>query len=331
VFIGERQRMSLGSQDSEFGALAAQIKGLLQRCKVIARDLKVGRPSRMILSSEFSLVPPSHEVATQMVNLYFKFFESTHRILHVPSFWTKYQQLWNDPGNVSTEIRLKILLVVAIGSSLDQQEGSDIKLRSTIHQWIYAAQMWLSGPLEKDRLDISGLQLYCLTILAREIFSIGGDLVWMSMGSLMHRAMQMGLHRDPKNFPEMPILQAELRRRLWATVLEMVAQSSLDSAMPPRIALDEFDTEAPSNVKDDELDEFSVSIRPHPRAIYTSTSMQLILLESLPVRLRILRLLNGLDSDISYLDALALSSELTTVFKTYSKFEILLFYFCDGS
>jgi hypothetical protein len=312
--------MSLVSQHREVETLATQIEGLLQQCKIIARRLKVGRPSRMILSSEFSLVLPSQEVATRMVNLYFQSFESAHRILHEPSFWTEYQNFWNFPDNVTTETRLKILLVVGIGSSLDHQDGPDTKLRSMIHQWIYAAQIWLSGPLEKDRLDIPGLQIYCLTILAREIFSVGGDLVWMSMGSLIHRAMQMGLHRDPKHFPEMPVLQAELRRRLWATVLEMVAQSSLDTAMPPRIALDEFDTEPPSNVNDDEIDESSASIRPHPRETYTSTSMQLILLESLPTRLRILRLLNGIHTEISYLDALAPSSELTEVLKTYSIF-----------
>jgi hypothetical protein len=76
----------------------------------------------------------------------------------------------------------------------------------------------------KDRLNITCIQIYCLTILAREVFAIGGDLVWISMGSLVNRAMQMGLHRDPKHLPPMPVLQVELRRRLWVTILEMLVQ-----------------------------------------------------------------------------------------------------------
>jgi len=115
-------------------------------------------------------------------------------------------------------------------------------------------------------------------------------------------------------------LQAELRRRLWATILEMVVQSSLDSAMPPRISFDEFDTAAPSNNNDDEIDESTTVLQPYPNGIYTATSMQLILLNSLPTRLRILQLLNGLHSELSYLDVLALSSEITDAYRACSSF-----------
>jgi hypothetical protein len=176
-----------------------------------------------------------------------------HRVLHVPTFWAEYERYWDRPESVTIDLRLKILLVVGIGSSLHDHEDAAAAHRNTemVHQWIYAAQTWLSGPLEKSRLDMTGLQIYCLTILARQIFSIGGDTVWMSMGSLVHRAMQMGLHRDPKHLPAMSLLQAELRRRLWVTILDLVVQSSLDSWMPPRISLDEFDTDPHYNIHDD--------------------------------------------------------------------------------
>lgn len=51
----------------------------------------------------------------------------------------------------------------------------------------------------------------------------------------------------------------------------------------------------------------------HPNGTYTATSMQLIFLNSLPNPLRILQLLNGLHSELSYLDVLALSSEITDI------------------
>ena len=210
--------------------------------------------------------------------------------------------------------------MIGIGSSLHEHEDTHAGFRTTVHQWVYAAQTWLSGPLEKDRLNVTALQIYCLTIFARQIFSIGGDLAWISTGSLVHRAMQIGLHRDPKYLPAMSVLQAELRRRLWATTLEMVVQSSLDSAMPPRISFDEFDTEAPSNINDDEMDESTTALQPYPRGTFTATSMQLILYDSLSTRLRILQLLNGLHSELSYLDVLALSSEITDAYRLYSAF-----------
>lgn len=109
----------------------------------------------------------------------------------------------------------------------------------------------------------------------------------------------------------MSVLQAQLRRRLWATVLEMAVQLSLDSAMPPRISFDEFDTEPPSNNNDDEMDVSTTTLRFHLREMYTATSLQLLLLDSLPIRLKILRLWNSLHTKLSYLDILALSTEIT--------------------
>ncbi|KAK6395029.1 hypothetical protein LTR65_001218 [Meristemomyces frigidus] len=100
----------------------------------------------------------------------------------------------------------------------------------------------------------------------------------------------------------------------------MVVQASLDSAMPPRIGFDDFDTEAPSNNNDDEIDELTTALRPHPKGTYTGTSLQLLLLDSLPTRLRVVQLLNGLHSDLSYQDVLALSSDVTDAYRAGSNF-----------
>lgn len=307
-------------QSPETRALIVEIGSLLQQCKSVARNLKVGRPSRCLSSLSFDLTPPLREVADQMTNLYFQSFESTHRILHEPTFWKVYKKFWSNPEGAPAKLRLQVLLVIAIGSSIAPHVESDGGLRNMVHQWIYAAETWLSGPLEKDRLDISGLQIHCLVMLARQIFSIGGDLVWISSGSLIHRAMQIGLHRDPKHFPNMSVLQAQLRRRLWATILELVVQSSLDSALPPRISFEEFDTEPPANSNDTEIEEPATELQPHPKGCFTATSIQLILLDSLPTRLRILNLLNSLHSELSYLDVLDLSADILDSCRSWNAF-----------
>lgn len=203
--------------------------------------------------------------------------------------------------------------MVGIGSSLYDHGDGAAALRNVdlVQQWIYAAQTWLSGPLEKDRLDISGLQIFCLTILARRIFSVGDDLTWISVGSLVHSAMQIGLHRDPRNIPAaISILQAEVRRRLWYTVLELAVQSSLDARMPPRISWDDFDTELPSHVNDDQMNDLTTELWPLPRSTFTDTSAQLALIGSLSSRLQIVQILNELHSTTSYEQTLSFSSKL---------------------
>ncbi|KAI0970164.1 hypothetical protein F4678DRAFT_437701 [Xylaria arbuscula] len=307
-------------QSEETKALFVEVNDLYQKCKRVAKNLKVNRPSRSLSSPRPSLEPPPRDIADAMAAVYFRYFEPAHRILHEPSFWAEYLKLWEAPENVTTGQRLKFLLVIGIGSSLHGDAGPDSELRGKVQQWIYTAQAWLSGPLEKDRLDVHGLQIHCLATLARQIFSIGGDLVWMSMGSLIHRAMQIGLHRDPRHLPITSLLQAEVRRRLWYTILEFLVQSSLDSAMPPRISFEDFDTEAPSNNNDDEIDESTTVLQPHPRSVHTSTAIQLLLIDSLQSRLRIVQLLNELHSELAYPDVLALSPEITNACRACSKF-----------
>ncbi|KAK8856692.1 C6 zinc finger domain protein [Apiospora arundinis] len=300
-------------REPEVAQLVAQAADFLKQCKGIARELKARRPTRGLSFAQSGLVLPPHDTVDAMVNLYFAAFESTHRILHVPSFWKDYRAFWDNPKGGSDDLRLKVLLVMSIGSSLHDHGSADATLRNTelAHQCIYDAETWLGGPLKKDRIGITGLQISCLTILARQIFSIGGDTVWVTMGSLIHAAMQLGLHRDPKHLLlDIPCLEAEMRRRLWATILDLAVQAALDSAMPPRISMDDFDTEPPANINDDELHESTTVIQSHPQIVFTSTSVQIALLKALPVRLRIVQQMNSLHSKLTYQHALDLSAQL---------------------
>ncbi|KAH6969285.1 hypothetical protein DER45DRAFT_46619 [Fusarium avenaceum] len=300
--------------DAEVAPVVTQAGDFYTKCKSLAKIIKASRPTRGLLSSPDILIPPSRETSDIMVDLYFKSFESTHRILHEPTFMAEYREYWDHPASATDSQRLTILLVIATGSSIFEHASPEEALRNAemVHHWIYASETWLAGPLEKDRVDLAGLQLYCLTLLARQIFSIGGDTIWMSAGSLVHRAMQIGLHRDPGKLGArpMPLLQVEIRRRLWGTILELVIQASLDSRMPPRISCDEFDTQHPSNINDDEMDESTTVLLSHDPGHFTSTSVQLALLASFSIRLRVVNAIVKPDGEVPYQDILALSSEL---------------------
>jgi hypothetical protein len=100
----------------------------------------------------------------------------------------------------------------------------------------------------------------------------------------------------------------------------MVAQSCLEYAMPPRISFDEFDTEAPSNVNDDDMDESTTELTPYPKCSFTSTSIQLLLLESFRTRLQILQRLNGLNTKLLYDEVVALSSDIIAACQVHDIF-----------
>ena len=312
--VRENGGTSIPSFNDEISS--SDVGGLLERCKVMARAAKLGVHNEFLADPAFKESVPSRELGDVLVSAYFRTGESAYRILHIPSFQKEYEKYWEEPLIASPGFILKMLLAMAIGSSFYQGPDGET-VRSQAKKWTFAAQSWLSqSPLEKHRLNISGLQIHCLLLLARQACGIVGDLIWISTGALMRAAFNMGLHRDPKYFPRMTFLQAELRRRLWATILEFNAQSSLDSGMNPLVTFDDFDTDPPANLNDEEFDENTTTPpMARPAAVFTQASLQILLLRSLQTRLEIIRVTNGFRSEPPYEDVLKRGEELSNACK----------------
>ncbi|KAI0143836.1 hypothetical protein GGR57DRAFT_341469 [Xylariaceae sp. FL1272] len=297
------------SETATTAQLNLSVRNLLQQCKALGKITKYPRPGRFLSCPE-SLVL-SKDAGDRFAHLYVANFESAFRILHVPSFWKEYGEYWESPTNVPDVTVLKVNLVMAIGSGLCQEPTGEKATTQTAIQWVHATQDWISGPFEKSRLSFGCLQLHCLLLLARQVLSIGSDLSWVALGSLVRCAIQLGLNRDPKNFAQMTILQAELRRRLWATILELNLQASLDSGTPPGFSIDDYDTELPSNVNDEDISESTKTLVGYPEATNTDTYLQRFLLRTLPPRLEMLHRMNGVNRQLKDDDILALSSKLS--------------------
>lgn len=135
----------------------------------------------------------------------------------------------------------------------------------------------------------------------------------------MSSAVSIGLHRDPTHFPNMSVFHAELRRRLWATVLEIVVQSSLDSGMPPLISCEDYDCDPPSNIDDVQINEATKTPpSSKPLDTFTQTSTQCALMRSLSIRLKVVKVLNSIHPDLSYEDTLRLGTEITNACRSNS-------------
>lgn len=281
----------------------------------MARAAKAKIHDEWLTNPSFKDTVPAREISDNLVNSYFRTSESAYRILHIPTFQKEYLQYWEQPSAASTTFILKMLLAMACGACF-YQESDSVHVRSEAKKWIFAAQSWLSAtPFEKNRLNISGLQIHCLILLAREVHGIAGDLIWIATGNLIRTAFTMGIHRDPKHFPKMTVLQAELRRRLWATILEFNVQFSLKAGMNPLLSMDDFDTEPPANINDEDIDE-TTRVPPLSKSsdTFTQTAIQILLLKSLSTRLRVVRL-NDFRCEPSYDEVLELGAELTKTCK----------------
>ncbi|PNP59968.1 hypothetical protein FNYG_14705 [Fusarium nygamai] len=167
-----------------------------------------------------------------------------------------------------------------------------------------------------------GLQIMCLLHLARQTAGFGADLVWISSGTLFRTAMYMGLHRDPMHLPKVPVFEAEQRRRLWGTIIELTLQSSVESGGPPLFSTDDFDTEPPSNLDDNELEAKGPdTTTPVSKAleVYTDSSFLIAIRKSLALRLEIAKFVNNFRSPPTFEETLRLNAELTAACRTLTQ------------
>lgn len=279
-------------------------------CKTLGRSIKAARVPRL-LSMNFGQHIPSKELADKLMDGYLRTFEKVYRILHVPSFRLEYARYWQNPQGAREPFIIQLQLCMAIGAIIHDDKYS---LRRLAVRWVYEARFWLLQPSEKSRINLSGLQVLCLVHLARDTCGVGSDLVWASAGTLMRMALYTGMHRDPEHLPKMSLLAAETRRRLWATILEILVSSSMESGGPPLISSNDYDTKPPGNYNDDDLlrdDPPAQTPSPQPLTTFTDTSVQLALLNSIKVRLSIASYLNEFRSVPNYDKTLVLNSDLT--------------------
>ncbi|EFY85771.1 C6 zinc finger protein [Metarhizium acridum CQMa 102] len=216
----------------------------------------------------------------------------------------------DNPGAANMCFVMQMQLCLALGATVYDEIFS---MRAMAMHWVYEAQLWLMLPPEKSKMTISGIQTLCLLVLAKSCCGVGQDLTWITMGSLVRMAMYMGLHRDPKHLGKMTVCRAEIRRRLWATVLELNLQCAFEAGGSPLLHATDYDTEPPANLNDDQLVDENDGETPlgHPSDTPTATSVQLAILKSLPLRLNLIRLVNDFRASRPYDEILRLNSELT--------------------
>ncbi|EMD69885.1 hypothetical protein COCSADRAFT_341949 [Bipolaris sorokiniana ND90Pr] len=280
----------------------------LQRAKKLARVIKASRSPTWPTQPCRDL--PPKPLCDQLVAAYLRTIETVYRVLHVPSFQRAYEDIWNNNTVPSMSFVVMLKLVLAIGATF---YDDNMSLRAEATRWVYEAQTWLSSPSFKSQLGIQYLQNSILLLFAREIVGVGEALVWISLGAVYRAAVYIGLHKDPSQLPVMTTFEAEMRRRIWNTVLELSLQMSMMSGGPPLISQEEFNTAPPGNFDDEELLEADPVVA-HDQ-VFTQTSVAIALRKTLPVRLTILKFLNEIASSGTYEETLRIDGMLRSVSK----------------
>ncbi|KUJ09017.1 putative C6 transcription factor [Mollisia scopiformis] len=284
----------------------------LARCKEIGNTMKAQDLAAAQALRSLTDIMPAREVFDKLVQAYLRTFRTVLGILHVPSFCQEYNTFWCDPESASKEFVNTLLLVMCIGSTFSSKESG--VSRELILQCMHIVSTWLSSPGSRLVGSLDRLRIQCLFFLACQARSVKFNIL---EGNLLKTAMQLGLHIDAEkhSFRPMSASDVESRRRLWATVLELELQSSMDCGTLLSIDGDDYDCASSLNIDDASL-QTKHSVSPKPMDQLTQSSIQILLMRTMPTRLRIARFINSFRSGDSFEQALSLSANLLAELKT---------------
>ncbi|PQE06700.1 Zn2Cys6 transcription factor protein [Rutstroemia sp. NJR-2017a BBW] len=267
------------------------------RIKFMFRRKSALQNARPMTVLEESL--PSKKTCDRLFNIYVDQSEKTRRILHVPSLLRNYEGLWKSNGrNFDTSAFLPLLMtILAIGHTLD--DGNDSGYQNDEKSYLHHAALDDVEDLirridKKHRIDFATLQTETLLVIARQIRGCTADELWRATGSLVRSATIMGLHLNPARLNKISPFQAELRRRLWTTILQMDLDASIAANMPIANTLLDFDGMIPTNIDDKDFDESTEVLPPSkPLSEWTDALPQVVLAMALPQQFKIIGLMRS--------------------------------------
>lgn len=265
-----------------------------------------------------SLVP-ARAVVDELIGLYLTNTESTHRILHVPSFLREVDEFYalhRNSNDVSTAFIVQLLLVLACAwnladvGSLQEKSPTPLKCYTSV-EWVLHAEKWIENAHIK-RPEVMALRLYILLITAQNCHGMKRSKAWLATGTLVKQAMLAGYHRDPNGYARISVFNKEMRRRIWMTIVELDLQVAFDRGMSPSVQVSDYDTLVPLNINDDELHESTTEApEGHPLNVITDSSFQTVLARSLPLRLKVCSLMHSPHISCRYQEIQRLDWELS--------------------
>lgn len=300
--------------------------------ELMATKIKGNGQDDMIPANDRTLASllPQRKIVDQLVQIYVDNFETTHRVLHLPSFWEEYTRLWTMPHEARPEFVALVLLVIATTNCIKAQapgscpsmfRGDSSVERETAIMWVRNCDSWLKSQSHKHT-NLTAYQLHCLSFIAKGMNSVKRKRTWMSAGNLMRLAMSAGLHRDAQivnlrhaNHPgqkKVSLFHQEMRRRLWTTISELELQAAHERGMPAMTRDLVEDCGPPLNIDDEDFNQDSEEL-PDSKPLsscFTRASYQHLSRASWSLRTELTSLINGLEPQMPYEDVLLFDKKI---------------------
>lgn len=259
---------------------------------------------------------PNKSICDRLFDAYVTMSEGLYRVIHVPTFRGEYEAFWQQ-RQVSDAFLPRLMCMLSLGARFEtDKRGLSHDRSDGIHAPTACAlaRAWLDGLRGKQLVDMDTLQCEVLLLHATRMMSSRNQESWTQLGFIVRMAMTMGLHRDPDEFPQIRPFYAELRRRLWYTIMDMDLHVALACNLPCSVREGEFTCRPPSNLDDADIYPDMSKLPPtKPIDEFTSTQLQAYASRTLPHRIRVSSIINRLDTIRDFQEVLDCGMQLEQI------------------
>ncbi|RYP65658.1 hypothetical protein DL771_008210 [Monosporascus sp. 5C6A] len=216
---------------------------------------------------------PARPVVDRLVSRYFNSFEMSPAFMHSVQFLKEYEDFWENPS-ATPVIWLGLLFTIMCLATQFQkfrldpgvQTPATLSIEQDLQKRVEtfrqkSVQCLVLGNYAKGGpYVLETLMLYiAVELFLRNDAEIG---VWILLGTIVQLAMHMGYHRDPKHFKGISPFASEMRKRVWATIVELDLGISVQMGLPRLIKQWQTDTKEPSNLLDIDFNKATTDMPP---------------------------------------------------------------------
>lgn len=206
-----------------------------------------------------SLELPSREQCDFLIESYMHGYHPVVPVIHTPSFLKQVEEFWSvyEPGKPMhaspfLPLLLSILFAGIITSSRHEFEAlfpsrTQEDLASQLHNLASKALRAADFP-RSPTLESLTAYITCQSMWGREEEPLA---CCVFVGLAFRIAQMLGLHKDPKHFPSLSPVVAEVRRRVWWQLFHIDVLIAAASGLPPIIEKVQWDVQELSELKDE--------------------------------------------------------------------------------
>ncbi|KIW05761.1 uncharacterized protein PV09_03616 [Verruconis gallopava] len=262
-------------QSAHWEAILTKIRGLKEDFVTNSKSPSGSHlfygPHRHASQDEILAAVPPRPVVDRLMALHFDSYIITPYLIHGKKFLREYETFWKDPYATSIAwvgLMFSMLYIAAqlqtftmdfINGRTESLKMDYLSMKDAFReravQCLILARYTTGGPFILETL---------ITVFTGE-FILSKDSAtdgWLFISMILQIAMRMGYHRDPDHFPGLSAFESEMRRRVWATILQLDLALSLETGLPRHATDTHIDTKQPYNLQDCDFEEDTKEMPP---------------------------------------------------------------------